>query len=344
MKSSLHFGVAILIAVIVALLTLFTIYIFNLLGWIHVDLITLTIIPISVLLLVLFFVYYTINIFIFRKLQSIYRIIDGLKVDSSTPQRTNILDTVQDQVIAYSLSKSKEIEQLKNLEQYRKDFLGNVSHELKTPIFNIQGYLETLLDGALDDPKVSKDYITRAARNAERLNDIVTDLLLISKFESGKLEIEYDTYNILEQAKETYETLSLQARDKSISLKFRDDYHTPILVEADKMRMIHVWSNLVSNAIRYGNDQGFVSISFSDQGDYILVEVADNGPGIAQVNISRIFERFYRVDTARDRDSGGTGLGLSIVKHIVEAHKQAIHVQSTVGIGTTFSFTVRKAR
>jgi two-component system phosphate regulon sensor histidine kinase PhoR len=196
----------------------------------------------------------------------------------------------------------------------------------------------------MDDPTVNHDYLSRAARNAERLHEIVTDLLLISQFESGRMEIEYDTYDILEQAKDTYESLALQAQDKGISLKFRNNYHTPIIVEADKIRMIHVWSNLVSNAIRYGHENGFVSIAFHDQGDHITVEVADNGPGISQVNLPRIFERFYRVDKARDRQHGGTGLGLAIVKHIIEAHKQIITVQSTVGIGTTFSFTVRKAK
>jgi two-component system phosphate regulon sensor histidine kinase PhoR len=259
-------------------------------------------------------------------------------------EKQNILDAVQDKVMEFSLQKSKEIEQLKKLEQYRKEFLGNVSHELKTPIFNIQGYLETLLDGGLDDEKIAKDFIVRASRNAERLSEIVSDLLLISQYESGALALHVSNYDVVEQLKEIFETFVIQAKAKNIDLRFRDSDLKPIMVAADKIRIGQVFYNLIANAIKYCNEGCFVSASFIDLEDTIVVEITDNGPGIAQEHLSRLFERFYRVDKARSRDKGGTGLGLAIAKHIVEAHKQYISVQSSVGLGTTFSFTLRKAK
>ena len=284
----------------------------------------------------------TVNEFIFRKIKIIYRLIEDLRADKSEKEQQNILDAVQEKVMEFSLQKSKEIEQLKKLEQYRKEFLGNVSHELKTPIFNIQGYLETLLDGGLDDTKVSKDFITRASRNAERLSEIVSDLLLISQYESGDLKLDLDRYDIREQAEDIFESFAMQAKAKKIDLRFRENYTRPIMVTADKSRIGQVFYNLISNAIKYCNENCFVSITFAELDDIVTVEVADNGPGISQEHLDRLFERFYRVDKARSREQGGTGLGLAIVKHILEAHKQYVTVQSSVGIGTTFAFTLRK--
>jgi two-component system phosphate regulon sensor histidine kinase PhoR len=342
MKSSIQLGVSVLIALMVSLLTGLAMYLTYLLNWASFDNRLFLIIPALVFIFCLAVVYVTVNEFIFRKIKIIYRLIEDLRADKSEKEQQNILDAVQEKVMEFSLQKSKEIEQLKKLEQYRKEFLGNVSHELKTPIFNIQGYLETLLDGGLDDTKVSKDFITRASRNAERLSEIVSDLLLISQYESGDLKLDLDRYDIREQAEDIFESFAMQAKAKKIDLRFRENYTRPIMVTADKSRIGQVFYNLISNAIKYCNENCFVSITFAELDDIVTVEVADNGPGISQEHLDRLFERFYRVDKARSREQGGTGLGLAIVKHILEAHKQYVTVQSSVGIGTTFAFTLRK--
>lgn len=342
MKSSIQLGVSILISLIVSLMMVLVLYLCYLLNWIVFDLRLFVFIPSVAFVLCLIIVYVTINEFIFRKIKVIYRLIEDLRADKGEKERQNILDAVQEKVMEFSLQKSKEIAQLKKLEQYRKEFLGNVSHELKTPIFNIQGYLETLLDGGLDDPKVSKDFIIRASRNAERLSETVSDLLLISQYESGDLKLDQDSYDIREQVEDIFESFAMLAKSKNIELRFREQYAKPIMVTADKSRIGQVFYNLISNAIKYCNDNCFVSVAFIEHDDHISVEIADDGPGIAQEHLSRLFERFYRVDKARSREQGGTGLGLAIVKHIIEAHKQSITVQSSVGIGTTFAFTLRK--
>jgi two-component system phosphate regulon sensor histidine kinase PhoR len=316
----------------------------HLLRWLNFEKDLFLFIPLIVFILSLVVANITMSEFIFRKIDIIYQLTDDLRENKVQKEKQNILDAVQDKVMEFSLQKSKEIEQLKKLEQYRKEFLGNVSHELKTPIFNIQGYLETLLDGGLDDEKIAKDFIVRASRNAERLSEIVSDLLLISQYESGALALHVSNYDVVEQLKEIFETFVIQAKAKNIDLRFRDSDLKPIMVAADKIRIGQVFYNLIANAIKYCNEGCFVSASFIDLEDTIVVEITDNGPGIAQEHLSRLFERFYRVDKARSRDKGGTGLGLAIAKHIVEAHKQYISVQSSVGLGTTFSFTLRKAK
>lgn len=342
MRNSVHLGVSILISFILSLAMWLSLYFVYLMRWATLDGKVLLMVPFLVFALCLPIVYLTINEFIFRKIRIIYRLIEDLRADQTANEKQNILDAVKEKVMQFSMQKSKEIEQLKKLEQYRKEFLGNVSHELKTPIFNIQGYLETLLDGGLEDPNINMDFINRASRNAERLSEIVSDLLLISQYESGDLKLDVDFYDIHEQVEEIFESFSIQARAKNIDLRFRENYQNPILVLADKSRIGQVFYNLISNSIKYGNDNCFVSVAISEQGDMVKVEVADNGPGIAQEHLSRLFERFYRVDKARSREKGGTGLGLAIVKHIIEAHKQSISVESSVGIGTTFTFSLRR--
>jgi two-component system phosphate regulon sensor histidine kinase PhoR len=342
MKNSVQLGVSVLIALVVSLLTGLAMYMTYLLHWAAFDSRLFIIIPVVVFIFSLTVVYVTVNEFIFRKIKVIYRLIEDLRVDKTEKETPNILDAVQEKVMQFSMQKSKEIEQLKKLEQYRREFLGNVSHELKTPIFNIQGYLETLLDGGMEDTKISKDFIIRASRNAGRLSEIVSDLLLISQYESGDLKLDMDTYDIRAQVEDIFESFTMQAKAKDIELIFREKHNKPIIVNADKSRVSQVFYNLISNAIKYGNDNCFVSIALIEQDETVTIEVSDNGPGIAQEHLSRLFERFYRVDKARSRERGGTGLGLAIVKHILEAHKQPINVQSSVGIGTTFTFTLRK--
>jgi two-component system phosphate regulon sensor histidine kinase PhoR len=293
-------------------------------------------------------VYFTVEEFIYRRVKLIYKIINDLKTGKDIlkdkMEKTNILDDVQEQVIEFSMKKSAEIEELKKLEKYRKEFLGNVSHELKTPIFNIQGYLETLLDGGLEDEKISREYVERAAKNADRLITIVEDLLLISQYEGGELKLETERFDIHQLTKEVFDSLKMQASLRDIRFQFKEECDMPFFVDADKSRISQVLYNLITNAIKYGREHGYVFVGFYIMEDLLLTEISDNGSGIEKEHLSRLFERFYRVDKARSRDGGGTGLGLSIVKHIIEAHGQTVHVRSTVGIGTTFGFTLKRAK
>jgi two-component system phosphate regulon sensor histidine kinase PhoR len=228
------------------------------------------------------------------------------------------------------------------MEEYRREFIGNVSHELKTPIFNIQGYLHTLLDGGLDDPNINYKYLLQAANNTERMANIVADLGYISKFEAGKLQLEMIEYDIVQLVVDVLDDSQLNAKEKSIELKLKNEQQNPVMVYADIESIRRVLVNLISNSIKYGKEGGYTSVSFYDLGDNVLIEVTDNGKGIKQEHLPRLFERFYRVDKGRSRTQGGTGLGLAIVKHILEAHLQTINVRSNTEVGSTFGFTLKK--
>ncbi|MEN8118079.1 MAG: ATP-binding protein, partial [Bacteroidota bacterium] len=227
---------------------------------------------------------------------------------------------------------------------YRKDFVGNVSHELKTPIFNIQGYVLTLLEGGLDDPKINKLYLKRTEKSIDRMVSIVEDLESITKLESGELKLDIIKLDILKTVEEVIEMEHWQAAENKIQVKIINKPDKPIFVKADKKRILEVITNLIINGIKYGKKRGFVNVLFHDLEDNIIVEVSDNGIGIDRKDLPRIFERFFRVDKSRSREQGGTGLGLSIVKHIIEAHNQSINVKSKIDQGTTFNFTLEKAK
>ncbi len=238
----------------------------------------------------------------------------------------------------------RELERLKDLEKYRKEFVGNVSHELKTPIFNIQGYILTLLEGGIDDPKINMLYLERTVKNIDRMVSIVQDLESINKLESGELTLNYEDFNLVELVEEVFELENRQAEENRITLEFGKKPVGPVNVRGDKKRIMEVLTNLMVNGIKYGKKKGKVSVSLYDKENNLVVEVRDDGIGIAKKDLPRIFERFYRVDKSRSRGQGGTGLGLSIAKHIIEAHGQEIHVKSNPGHGTTFSFTVEKVK
>lgn len=348
MKNANQKSVALLVSVILSGLVLFLLLLFRFSLGSQAEIWLIAALSIIIFVVSYFLVYYTVEEFIYRKVKLVYKIISDLKsgkedlkdrIDSG-----NILEEVQKQVLEFSMKKSAEIEELKRMETYRREFLGNVSHELKTPIFNIQGYLETLLDGALEDQKVSKNYVQRAAQNADRLGHIVEDLLLISQYESGELTLDIERFDIHKLCREIFESLSMMAQNRDILLQFKSECDQPFFVEADRARISMVMGNLITNAIKYGREHGSVFVGFYDMDDVLLTEVTDNGPGVEKQHLPRLFERFYRIDSARSREKGGTGLGLAIVKHIVEAHKQTVHVRSTVGIGTTFGFTLKRAR
>jgi two-component system, OmpR family, phosphate regulon sensor histidine kinase PhoR len=236
--------------------------------------------------------------------------------------------------------RKKEKERLNHLEQFRKEYIGNVAHELKTPIFNIQGYIETLDDGAIDDPDVNKTYVKKALNNVNRITTIIDDLDTITQLESGNLILDYEDFDIILLAKEVLESHDLLADKKNIVLRMSRDYLYPIMVNADKYRVRQVMNNLINNSIKYGVQKGRTEISLIKYGQVVEVSIIDSGLGIEAHHIPRLFERFYRIDKGRSREQGGSGLGLAIVKHIIEAMGQKIEVRSKIGKGTQFIFTL----
>lgn len=287
--------------------------------------------------------------YIYRKIKVIYKSIHSLKMPKSQKQQikdfdfdSHIIDEVEKQVIEWAAQKRDEAAFYAPLDDYRRNLLGNISHELKTPIFNIQGYLHTLIDGAINDERVNMKYIERAAKNLERLHHIVEDLDVISQIEGQQMTMDVQTFDIHKLSVEVLVDLELKAKKKNIKLKIKEGCDKPYFVEADRERIRQVLDNLVNNAIKYGNEKGYVQIGFYDMDTNLLIEVSDNGIGISNEHLPRLFERFYRVDKARSREEGGTGLGLSIVKHIIEAHQQTINVRSSKEVGSTFGFTLEK--
>lgn len=240
--------------------------------------------------------------------------------------------------------KRTEIETLKKEGIYRKEFVGNVAHELKTPLFSVQGYISNLLDGAMDDKELLKKYLKRAEKSVDRLTFIIKDLDLITQLESSTLKLKVTSFDIIKLTEEIIEDLEISASKRNIKIIFNKNYDKQILVEADKNRIEQVITNLVSNSINYGSEKGTTEISFESNVEKIIVKVNDNGEGITEENMPRLFQRFFRVDVSRSRSQGGSGLGLAIVKHIIDAHNENIYVQSTVGVGSEFSFTLKKSK
>jgi two-component system phosphate regulon sensor histidine kinase PhoR len=294
-------------------------------------------------------VQYLLNKFISEKIKPIYKIINYFPQKGKEAKMKNRhgfveIAEVEHDVEEWAQNQLQEIERLRDLERYRKEFVGNVSHELKTPIFNIQGYILTLLEGGLEDPKINKLYLTRTEKSIDRMISIVEDLESITKLETGELKPQYSVFDIVKVTEEVFEIEHMLAKERKISLELTQKSDKPVMVSADKKRIIEVLSNLVTNGIKYGKRKGSVKVGFYDFDEKIVVEVSDDGIGIDKKDLPRIFERFYRVDKSRSREQGGTGLGLSIVKHIIEAHNQTINVQSVLDEGTTFTFTLEKAK
>lgn len=294
---------------------------------------------------------YTLQTFIYRKIKLIYKFIYQTKASKREefyyknilPQKS--IDEVREDVEAWAEQRKEEIEMLEKNEAFRKEFLQNLSHELKTPIFAIQGYVDTLLDGALANPDVNKKFLQSTSRNIDRLVNLVGDLDEISKLESGEQQLDKQNFVIQDLLKDVYETLSLKADEKEISCVIKKGCEFPLTVYADKEKIRQVFINLVDNAIKYGKQNGEIEASFYKvDGQRILIEVSDNGSGIGEDHINRIFERFYRTDLARSRKVGGSGLGLAICKHIIEAHGQTIHVRSKIDVGSTFGFTLQSRK
>lgn len=310
-----------------------------------VDFLYLLVFAIFTYLISFIIIQYRVERFIYRRVKKIY---DDLTLLESTTLRkqpiTTDMVTLTQEIEKYASDKKMEIETLKVREEYRKEFLGNVSHELKTPLFTVQGYLLTLLDGAIDDKNVSEKYLTRASKGLERLIYIVKDLDMITKLEVGDLRLNIETFDIIELIKSVFDLLEMKAAKKKITLTFDMDYNMPIMVSADRDRIQQVLTNLAVNSIKYGREKGTTEISIENLiKNKVIIRVTDNGEGISKENLTRLFERFFRVDKSGSRKEGGSGLGLSIVKHIIEAHDEKIYVESDLGVGSEFSFTLEKA-
>jgi two-component system phosphate regulon sensor histidine kinase PhoR len=291
--------------------------------------------------------YFFIKYFINDRLKILYR---SIRKDKFTPENS-IKFKLTDDVIAdaeletqrWTEDRNKEIVKLKEQEEFRREFLGNLAHELKTPVFSIQGYILTLLDGGLEDETVNRSFLERASKATDRMANILDDLDQITKLEVNMFKIEMRSFDIKELIVEVLESLELIASEKNITLKLHKDYNSKYVI-GDRSKIAQVLINLISNSIFYGKENGSTLIRLFSMDNIITIEVSDDGPGIEQQHIPRLFERFYRVEKSRNRNEGGSGLGLAIVKHIIESHGQTISVRSTVGIGSTFSFSLDKSK
>ena len=309
-------------------------------------------IPAVIVVLCTFSVVTSVALFLIRKyvsykLKPIYSIVLSRDVHTKeifSELKDKKVEDIGEELTAWADTNDKEIARLKEAEQFRKQYLGNVAHELKTPIFNVQGYISTLLDGGLEDELINRKYLERAEKSIDRLINIVNDLDTISKLESSMNKLDMEKFDVVALAKEIADQAEIEADKKGIriSVKGAENLPSPFWVLADKHYIGQVFVNLIINSIRYGKEGGQTRIRFRDMLDKILVEVEDNGLGIGKEDLPRVFERFYRTDKGRSREQGGTGLGLAIVKHIVEAHGERITVRSEPGVGSTFSFTLKK--
>lgn len=296
-------------------------------------------------------VHFILDYFIYRKIKLIYKLIHRTKASRKEevylkyilPKKS--IDEVRQDVEDWAEKQQKEIDLLQKNESFRKEFLQNLAHEFKTPIFAIQGYLDTLLDGAMDDEAVRSRFLEKAVRNTTRLVNLVNDLDEITKLESGELFLYKTQFPIQELINEVYDSLSIKTSKKKIHTSIKKGCENPLYVFADKEKIKQVLINLISNSTKYGKENGTIvaSIYLTDESQ-VLIEISDDGIGIEEEHLFRIFERFYRTDTARSRDVGGTGLGLAICKHIVEAHSGTIHARSKPDVGTTIGFTLPATR
>lgn len=290
-------------------------------------------------------VYASLEFLVFRELYKIQKMLEGLnkkelKTNIKKIQETtslNPLKKITSEIFQFANKKQQEVDELKKLETYRREFLADISHELKTPLFAAQGFVHTLLDGAMDDENVKEKFLKKAAKSLDGLNILVQDLLLLSQIETGELKMQFVSFDIQKLCEEVVEQLEHKAEKRDVKLRLKSFYG--MIVKGDKMRIYQVIVNLVDNAIKYGGNS--VEIAIERNKDQVEIAVSDNGVGIQQEHLKRIFDRFYRIEKSRNRDKGGTGLGLSIVKNVIDAHNSKIQVQSKIGKGTTFAFKLQ---
>ena len=294
--------------------------------------------------------YYLIEKYIYSKIKLIYKLIHNLKLGNDLRDAlgehisNDPINDVEQEVKEWAKEKKTEIDELKRQEKFRREFLSNISHEFKTPLFAIQGYIDAITDDELEDKDMAMQFLQKASRNVDRLSYLINDLDEISKLESGEIPINYTKFKISELIKEVFEGLEMKAKKHQIKMVFKQKYDEPVNVVADREKIRQVLVNLIDNSFKYGNEGGTTSVSLFELHDQVLIEVTDDGIGIEEKHLPRLFERFFRTELSRSRQIAGSGLGLAIVKHIVEAHQQTINVRSTEGLGSTFGFTLQKAR
>lgn len=297
-------------------------------------------------LLAFFIFYYTLTTFVYSKIKIIYRTLLNVKTRNNAKYKLDFKEDVIQQlstdVVEWDKERKKQILDLESQDNFRKEFIGNVAHELKTPIFSIQGYILTLLEGAVDDPKFNVKFLERAQKGVERMTNIIEELDEVNKLENGKIELQYTSFDIVQLTREILEALELKASKKEIQLKLKKKYSSQILVYADRGKISQVLTNLIANSINYGIEKGETVVSFDNIENNIIIEVSDNGVGISKEDQKGLFQRFYRVDKSRARNTGGSGLGLAICKHIVENHGHSIAVSSEEDLGSIFSFSLDK--
>ncbi len=304
----------------------------------------LFVVGVSSFVLSFFLILYAIELLVFREVNKMYQTIRQLKIRDFSLSRkavikhNNPFKKLNDEFFVYVAKKQKEIDELKRLEQFRREFLADVSHELKTPIFAAQGFIHTLIDGAVDDDEVRDKFLAKAAKSLDGLDALVKDLVALSQLETGEVKMSFGRVDLHHVTEEIFEQLEKVANAKQTTLRLRTTAPGPVWVKADAQRITQVMTNLIENAIKYGNEKGRVLVTLEEDKKHILISVRDDGPGIPPEHLSRIFERFYRVEKSRSKDRGGTGLGLAIVKHILNAHKAKITVMSKLDRGTTFRF------
>ncbi len=350
LKNATPQQIGIYATLIITILTSAGLFVGNGIGFLSLSLLQLGAITLLVLLVSYFIIIYALKNYIYRRIKLIYKNIYQTKMASKAKAasrinlNTDIITEVNQEVSEWADSKVREIENLRKLEEYRRNFLGDISHELKTPIFNIQGYIHTLIEGGLYDEQINEKYLRKAAANVDRLQVIIEDLDAISKLESGEWVLEMKTFNIKLLTDEVIEDLEIMAIKKGVKLSYKDGANRNFSVKGDRENIRQVLVNLISNSIKYGRPGGHTKVSFYDMDKRVLIEVADDGIGMEEKHLNHIFDRFYRVDKSRSRSQGGSGLGLAIVKHIIEAHQQTINVRSSPGLGATFGFTLEKAK
>jgi two-component system phosphate regulon sensor histidine kinase PhoR len=295
--------------------------------------------------------YYLIEKYVYSKIKLIYKLIHNLKLGrdlrDALGEQMNSADPIADvelEVKAWAREKKTEIDELRKQEKFRREFLSNISHEFKTPLFAIQGYIEAVQDDAFEDKEMAMQFLGKASKNVDRLSYLIKDLDEISKLESGEMPINYTKFKINDLVKEVIDAMEMKAKQHDIKLIFKQKYDENVPVTADREKIHQVLVNLIDNSFKYGKAGGSTSISLFNLHDQVLVEVTDDGIGIEEKYLPRLFERFFRTEQSRSRQIGGSGLGLAIVKHIIEAHQQTINVRSTAGLGSTFGFTLKKAK
>ncbi len=340
---SIHF-VAVLIALVIGLVTVLTIHIFGAEKGFNIHVIGFVVLNVAISYILCRWI---IKLFVLSRIRSVYKFISTTKSEKVGVKelKDKSIEEVNEEVMKWAEGTKEELSNLKSLEKYRKDFVGNVSHELKTPIFSIQGYLHTILEGAMYDEKVLKKYLERALANVDRLENIVEDLEVINKVEEEKLTLQLTKFNIYALIDEVIDDLNVQVDDEDSMVKLVNKTNPNILVEADQDAISQVLTNLIVNSIKYGNPNGETVISTDNLiNNKVLIEVSDNGIGIAPEHLKHLFDRFYRAEPSRTRQLGGSGLGLSIVKHLMELHGETVNVRSTEGVGSTFGFTLKTVK